>query len=57
MGLGNRFLEGTKETCEHQDPGKGAVTPEKTDPDFPGSVQESPVETWVSGGLLQDWGH
>ena len=57
MGLGNRFLEGTKETYEHQDPGKGAVSPKKTDPDLPGSVQESPAETWVSGGLLQDWGH
>ena len=36
---------------------KGAVTPQETDPDLPMSVQESPAETWVSGGLLQDWGH
>ena len=32
---------------------KGAVTPQKTDPDLPVSVQESPVEAWVSGGVLQ----
>ena len=32
---------------------KGAVTPQKTDPDLPVSVQESPGELWVSGGLLQ----
>ena len=31
----------------------GAVTPQETDPDLPGNVQESPVEAWVSGGLLQ----
>ena len=27
---------------------KGAVTPQETDPDLPGSVQESPAEAWVS---------
>ena len=32
---------------------KGEVTPHKTDPDFPMSIQESLVEAWVSGGLLQ----
>ena len=31
----------------HQDPGERAVTPQETDPDLPGSVQESPVEAWV----------
>ena len=36
---------------------KGAVTPQKTDPDLPMSVQESLVEAWVGGGLLQGWGH
>ena len=36
---------------------KGAMTPQKTDPDLPRSVQESPVEAWVGGSLLQDWGH
>ena len=36
---------------------KGAVTPQETDPDLPMSVQESLVEAWVGGGLLQGWGH
>ena len=42
------------ECCEHQE--KGAVTPRETDPDLPGSVRESLVEAWVSGGLLHGWG-
>ena len=32
------------------------MTPQETDPDLPWSVQESLVEAWVSGGLLQGWG-
>ena len=36
---------------------KGAVTPKETDLDLPVSVQESPVEAWVSGGLLQGREH
>ena len=36
---------------------KGAVSPQETDPDLPVSVQESPAEAWVGGGLLQGWGH
>ena len=36
---------------------KGAVTPQETDPDLPMSVQESPVEVWVGGGLLQGEGY
>ena len=36
---------------------KGAVTPKETDPDLPVSVQESPAEAWVGGGLLQSGGH
>ena len=36
---------------------KGAVTPQETDPDIRGSVQETPAEAWVGGGLLQGWGH
>ena len=28
---------------------------QETDPDLPMCVQESPAETWVSGGLLQGW--
>ena len=35
---------------------KGAVAPQETDPDLPVSVQESLVEAWVSGGLLEGWG-
>ena len=30
----------------HQDPGKGAVTPQETVPDLPVGVQESPAEAW-----------
>ena len=33
------------------------MTPQKTDPDLPVSVQESLEEAWVDGGLLQGWGH
>ena len=36
---------------------KGAVTPLETDPDLPMSVQESLVEVWVGGSLLQGQGH
>ena len=36
---------------------KGAVTPKDNDPDLPMSVQESPAEAWIDGGLLQGWGH
>ena len=36
---------------------KGAVILQETDPDLPLSVQESLAEVWVSGGLLQGWGH
>ena len=31
------------------------MTPQETDSDLPESVQETPAETWVSGGLLQGW--
>ena len=31
------------------------MTPQETDPDLPVSVQESPAEAWVGGGLLQGW--
>ena len=34
---------------------KGAVTPRRADPDLP--VSESPVEAWVSSGLMQGKGH
>ena len=32
------------------------MTPQEADPDLPVSVQESLVEAWVSGGLLQGLG-
>ena len=35
---------------------KRVVTPQKTDPDLPVSVQESPAEAWVGGDLLQGQG-
>ena len=33
------------------------MTPKETDPDLPVSVQESLVEVWVGGGLLQGQGY
>ena len=33
------------------------MPPPETEPDLPVSVQESPAETWVGGGLLQGRGH
>ena len=36
---------------------KEAVIPQETDPDLSIRVQESSVEVWVGGGLLQVWGH
>ena len=33
------------------------MTPQETDPHLPVSAQESPVEAWVSSGLLQGQGH
>ena len=32
------------------------MIPQESDPDLPVSIQESPVEAWVSGGRLQGWG-
>ena len=57
-GLGKQTLGGHKQNlvCTRTQE-KGAVTPQETDPDLPVSVQEFPVEMWVSGGLLQGWGH
>ena len=31
------------------------MTPQETEPDLPGSVQESPEKAWVDSGLLQSW--
>ena len=40
----------------HQDQGEGAATPQEPTQDVPASVQESPVEVWDGGGLLQGLG-
>ena len=32
------------------------MTPQETDPDLPVSVQESPADVWVNGGLVQGRG-
>ena len=51
-------LGGHKQNLAHtRNQEKGAVTPQEIDPDLPMSVQESLAEAWVSGALLQDWGH
>ena len=42
------------EPCMHQDPGERSSDPTR---DLLRSVQESPAEAWVSGDLLQGWGH
>ena len=36
---------------------KGAATPEETGPDLRVTVQESPVEAYATGGMLQGQGH
>ena len=57
-GLGKQNLGGYKQNLVHtRTQEKGAVTPQETDPDLSLSVQESLVEAWVGGGLLQGWGH
>ena len=54
---GNRHLEGTKKTLCAPGPRRKELTPQETDPDLPVRVQESLVEAWVSGTLLQGRGH
>ena len=57
-GLGKQTLGGHKQNLVHtRTQEKGAGTPQGTDPDLPMGVQESLVEAWVGGGLLQGWGH
>ena len=53
-GLGKPTLGGQKQNlvCTRTKE-KGAVTPQETDPALPISVQETLVEAWVDGGLLQ----
>ena len=57
MGLGKQTLGGHKQNlvCTRTQK-KGAVTPKKTDSDLPVNVQESLMEAWVGGGLLQGQG-
>ena len=54
---GNRLSEGTNKPVGIRTQEKEAVIPQETDPDLSKSVQESPAEAWVDGGLLQGWGH
>ena len=55
---GKQTLGGHKQNLVHtRIQEKGAVTPQKTDPDLLGSDQESLAEAWVGGGLLQSLGH
>ena len=56
-GLESRLLEGTNRNLCTWTQERGVVTPQETDSDLPMSVQESATEAWVSGGLLQGWGH
>ena len=57
-GLEKQTLGGHKQNFVHtRTQEKGAVTPQDTDLDWPVSVQESPVEAWVVGGLLQAQEH
>ena len=41
----------------YQHPGERSSDTRGTDPDLPVSVEESPAEAWVRGGLLQGRGH
>ena len=43
--------------CVHQDPEERKMTPQDTEPCLPKSVQESLVEAWVGGSLMQSWGN
>ena len=53
-GLGKQTLGEHKQNLVHtRTQENGAVTPQETEPDLLVSVQESPVEAWVSSGLLQ----
>ena len=54
---GSRLFEGTTKPRVYQHPGERSTDPRGTDPDLPVSVQESPAEACVLGGLLQGRGH
>ena len=53
---GNRLLEGINKPVCTRTQEKGVVTPQETGPDLPVSVQKSPAEVWVGGGLWQEIG-
>ena len=50
-------MEGTNNLVGNRTQEKGAVNPQKTEPDLPVSVQESLAEAWVYSGLPQGQGH
>ena len=50
--MGKQTLRGHHQNLLHQEPGERSTDSKETDSDLPMSVQESPVEAWVSGGLL-----
>ena len=57
-GQGKQTIMGHKQNLVHtRSQKKGALTTQETDPDLSVSVQESPAEACISGGLLQDRGH
>ena len=57
-GLGKQTLGGHRQNlvCIRTQE-KGAVIPQETDPDLPGSVQESKVEVWVDRDLMKGQEH
>ena len=56
--LGKQTLRGHQQNLVYtRTQEKETLTSQETDPDLPTSVQESSVEAWVGGGLLQDQGH
>ena len=51
-----QILGGHKQNLVHQDPGKGSVTPQETDPDLPVSIQEFPAQVWVMVACCRNGG-
>ena len=54
---GNRLLEGTNKTLCTPGARRKTVSPQKTEPDLPVSVQVSLAEAWANSGLLHSQGH
>ena len=58
IALGKQTLGGHKQNLVRtKTQEKGEMSPQETDSDLLVSVQESPTEARVSGGLLQGQGH